>query len=101
MNKWHLLNTQINEAKAKLDRHLDQIDAEERAKIVERYEFFRKKYEKIVKMGQQGKAEEIIATNGKDIEKYDTKVKMYLVYITENKIKGSSIKPGRIEEVSA
>jgi hypothetical protein len=49
---------------------MEQVEASEKGKIFERFELFRKKYEKMLKAAQQGKHAEIIETKGKDIEKY-------------------------------
>lgn len=81
---------------------MDKVETAEKSKILERYELFRKKYEKMLKAVQQGKHAEIVETKGKDIEKYKTKVKLYLAFIVDTQVnKKVSNKPGRIEEVSA
>lgn len=56
----------------------------------------------MLKAVQQGKHAEILETKGKDIEKYQTKVQLYLGFIVDTQIgKQNGSKPGRIEEVSA
>jgi hypothetical protein len=47
-----------------------------------------------------------MATHGKDIDKYEAKVRLYLRFIAENNIKAEENnqqpnKPGKIEEASA
>lgn len=81
---------------------MDKVEAADKGKIVERCELFRKKFDKMLKAAQQGKHAEIIETKGKDIEKYQTKVKLYLGFIVDTQVnKKNQNKPGRIEEVSA
>ncbi len=82
---------------------MDRVEQADRGKIAERYELFRKKYEKLLKAVQQGKHAEILETKGKDFEKYQTKVQLYLGFIVDTKIgkQQGGGKPGRIEEVSA
>ena len=62
---------------------MEKVEASDKGKIVERFELFRKKYEKMLKAAQQGKHAEIIETKGKDFEKYQTKVKLYLGFIVD------------------
>ena len=86
MNQWHTLNKEINESKTKIYQNMDKVDEGDKQKIVERCELFRKKYEKMLKAAQLGKCGEILETKGKDIEKYQTKVQLFLGFIVDTKI---------------
>ena len=74
MGQWHKINKEINESKTKIDQNIEKVAESDKGKIVERFELFRKKYDKMLKAALQGKHAEIIETKGKDIEKYETKV---------------------------
>ena len=50
LSQWESMNDEIIQCKEQLELINDKIELKQREKVEERYELFRKKYEKIVKM---------------------------------------------------
>ena len=74
------MHEDICKSKRELDLVTNIIDAKQMEKIVERFDLFKKKYEKVMKMVNP---EEIEGTL-KDITKYENKVRIYLNYLVIN-----------------
>ncbi len=77
LKTWISMNDEICTFKRQLDIVDDKIEAKQKEKVDERFDLFRKKYDKIIKMTSD---DDIKATE-KDITKYENKVLIYIRYL--------------------